>query len=443
MIKTVVWIVVGVFIVAGLGGLIFIKGRATKPPTANQANPSTAPNFEVLDTQPTTVVKTCSPPNTPTCDPNSHPVGSATDQTTKNQSTNNQETKKLPIETTSIKLSGAYPEGLDIDPKTGYVYIGNNSTVIAGCAGDVSQPGKDYRQETRETAQNERPGANTLSIVDPASGKEIANNPTETGAIWTQVDRARNVVYVAGSGSGKIAIHNLGSGKKVDTITVGGKPHAFGLNQADGILITSNTKDATQTYLSSIDVKTNKVLEAQKAPELPHGIALDPEKGVAYLVGVKDGTIAVIDMKTGKIMETFSPIKKKTDSPANASNMIAFSSKTRQIFISDAQPTSSITVINVDSRKVVGHIGFSQKSSPAWGMQVDDENGLLYAALPNANAVGIADIKTLKPLGLITVDDCPYAVRLDIVRNMAYATSQTKDVLSVIDLNKVKAALGK
>lgn len=426
-------VIVSIVVIGGGGGYAIY--RSLSEPTTNaslgtqkQANVGTgvtAPSNEGAET--------CSPPGTPTCDPSGHVVGasapSGANQAGLNQSTSSVKTIDGDIGLKKVSLSGTAPQGLDVDLKSGLVYIGNNGNIIAGCEGDVTKQGNMQAQA--------KPFTNTLSIVDPASGKEVASPETESGAIWTQVDNKNNVVYVAGSGNGKIGIHELATGKKKSAVTVGGKPHAFGYDPETNILITSNTNDTTQTYMSAINTLTSKLIAAHKAPELPHGISVDTAKGLAYMVGVKNGDIAVIDMKTGEVKETKSPLTGQ----GNGSNMMAFSAKSRLIFVSDTRPQSSVTVVNADTWKEVGKLSFSNTTLPVWGMQVDDATGLLYAAMPQANAVGVADIKTLKPLGLVPVDTCPYAVRLDFDRGLGFTTSMVNNTLSIFDLKKVRSLL--
>lgn len=381
---------------------------------AAQPQPAVSPNLSEK-------VAECSPRNTPTCGPDGKPIGNDTGATN--------EIKILSLAVSKVQLSGAGPQGLDIDPATGYAYIGNNGNIIAGCEGDTTKPGANGQPAPVKA------GAHTLSIIDPLSLKELKRVDTETAVIWTQVDSKRGVVYAAGSGNGKIGIHALGTGVKVGSISVGGKPHAFGLY--NDTLITSNTNDDTQTYFTSINAVTKQVIKAQKAPELPHGIAYDSSKNVFYMVGVKTGDVAVIDASTGEVKDTFAG----TGGSFGNSNMLAFSNKSRKLFISDTQQTSSVTAVNVDTRKIEGRIRFTQSSAPAWGMQVDDQNGLLYVALPNADAVGIAEVSSLKPVGIVKVDTCPYAVRLDTQRGLAVTANQVNATASVFKLSEVKSQL--
>jgi DNA-binding beta-propeller fold protein YncE len=369
--------------------------------------------------------ETCSPRGTATSDPSGKPLTGGTQSQQQNSQSNGESTINTKIlEDVGLKVittKGSGSEGLDIDPKTGLVYVAHNGNIISNCKGDTSG----------NMNSPARSGGSTMSIIDPVAAKEILNVATESSPIWPLIDNVRNVVYVSGSGSGKIALHALGSGVKTSTIEVKGKPHALGLDPNTGLMIVSNTYDMTQTYMSVVDVDTKKVIANHKVSDLPHGVAMDYVTHVAYMVSVKDGGVSKIDLKTGNILETFD------GADGSGSNLIALSTKTKKLFVVETQPTSVINVINTDTKQSIGKIRFADQGSPVWGMDIDEENGLLYAAIPNANAIGILDINTLKPLGLIKVDECPFAIKLDLTRGFGYSTGQVNGTLSMFDLRKV------
>ncbi|MBI2589556.1 hypothetical protein HYW32_00770 [Candidatus Berkelbacteria bacterium] len=322
------------------------------------------------------------------------------------------------VEIRTVALTGAYPAGLDLDSKTGYFYVSNHDTMLNGCEGDEARYGK-----------------NTLSIVDPVQGKEVANTKTEAGALGIQVDSGRDSVYVAGSRTGKIAFHALDTGEKSKTIPVGGQPFDLALNAEKGVLLISNTKDDHSKNMSVVDVNKKALFGTHETPDQPRGIALDPDRGVAYMVSAKDGTIAIVDTDTGNVSTSFRPLEIKDSSG------ITFSSKLRRIFVVDTQETSAITAIDANSESLAGKIRFTENAVPASGMQVDDEAGLLYATLPRSNAIGVAEAKTLKSLGIISVGKCPSAIKLDLERGLGVTANQGDDTVSVFDLGQVEIAL--
>ena len=91
-------------------------------------------------------------------------------------------------------------------------------------------------------------------------------------------------------------------------------------------------------------------------------------------------------------------------------------------------------------------IRFANSKIP-WGMWVDEANELLFAALPNANSVGVVDLKSLEHVLNIQVGECPYAVSLDIERKIGVSTNQGTPSINtsatVFDLCKVYEKLGR
>ena len=378
-----------------------------------------------------------------------------------------------------IKLTGIAPQGLAVDPKTGYVYTGNNGlTTAANCSGSGSttapspSPGNPPGGNNSSPPQNgsnppppssanagsarnspatsTSAGSNTMSIINPSIMKEIARVDTHITPIWPLVDDARGVVYVASSGAaagGYVDVFSLNTGQKVAAISVGGTAHDLGLDSSTGILIVSNTYDTSQTYYSVINVNTRTVIAHYQVPSEPHGIVVDAVNHVAYMATVGDGEIAVIDMKTGQLKTTFSTGSKIFRS----TNLITFSPKERKIFLVDSgvsqattgqpnQPTQppqpGIDVFSADNYQLLGKI--PMEAIP-WGITVDDSTHLIYAALPDDNAVGIANIDTLKTLGYFSTGSgtCPFAVRLDATRNLGFTSNTGNNTLGVFSVAQV------
>jgi len=104
--------------------------------------------------------------------------------------------------------------------------------------------------------------------------------------------------------------------------------------------------------------------------------------------------------------------------------VLARQSATRRLFQSNSQQgaTGAIVVDEV-SLKAEGLIRFGSPNYTLWGMWVDEPNRLLFAALPNANAIGVADLDTLAQVATIPVGDCPYAVTVDPVRRVGVSSN--------------------
>ena len=73
-------------------------------------------------------------------------------------------------------------------------------------------------------------------------------------------------------------------------------------------------------------------------------------------------------------------------------------------------------VIDENNLEAIEVIRFANNKIP-WGLWVDETNDLLFAALPNANAIGVVDLQSLTHVLNIQVGECPYAVSIDTKEN--------------------------
>lgn len=320
-------------------------------------------------------------------------------------------TSKLELE--QVKLTEKGQQGIAIDDQTGLVYVGTYSGINNKCLPGNLTGGKSY-----------------LSVIDPATAKETAAVVTDGAPIWPSVDSDRGEVYVAAS-SGTVAIHKTGSGEKLGSIAVGGLPHMPA--HLDNILVVSNTNDQSQTYYSAVNLDTKKIIGDYASPKFPHPIAIDTEAKLAYMMGVEAAEVVVIDMSTGKPGETF-----KLE---GGGGQMTLSKKLGKFITSSSKPGTSMAVFDFDSKKSVGTIGFEGVNAPGSGVAIDEQNGLAFVVISDQNAVGVASLETLKPLGFIKTGGCPYAVKIDANRGKGYVTNSGDGTLTIFDIKNLLEAL--
>ena len=319
----------------------------------------------------------------------------------------------------SILLTGAGTQGLAVDGETGLVYAGNTGNTISKCdPGDVQ----------------ERPGRNTMSVIDPAKGIELARVPTDDGPIWPIVDPNRDVVYMANSGGkGTISIHEKGTGIKLESIQLGGMPHAAGV--LDNILVVSNTNDKSQTYYAAINLETRKLIAHHPSPKFPHPVVVDAEEKLAYMMGVEAAEVVVIDMTTGQPKETFTL--------EGGAGQLLLSKKYGKILTDSSQPGTAVAIFDLKTKKQLSAFGFSSLNAPGTGLALDEDSGLAFVVVADKNAIGLFDIEAMQPVGYFTVGTCPYGIRLDPERGKGYVTNSGDNTLTVFAIKEVVAAISK
>lgn len=202
-----------------------------------------------------------------------------------------------------------------------------------------------------------------------------------------------------------MTIHDAATGAAAGTVEVGGMPHMGGLDYTTRLMVVGNTVSrgdsaATQNHASIVDTPTNRVTREFQSGPAPHGMAVDQERHLAHFTSVGDGSITVVNMTTGQ--DLFSGVPKSVYGTAQGNNnMLARQAATR----------------------------------------------LLFAALPNANAIGVADLDTLTHVATIPVGACPYSVAVDPDRRIGATSNQGSSTVgsssSIFDACVVYKAAGR
>jgi hypothetical protein len=386
---------------------------------------------------------TCSPPGTPTCDPNGVPVPGGGGGGGGGGTEGNTTVTVVDAVVSTVPLGGGRAvkgaEGIALDPSTGLVYIGLNGNIISGCPGDSSRGGEPLPMGA---------GTSQLSIVDPTAAREVAAVFTGQAPIWPTVDPNRRVVYMAGSGgAGTITVHDAADGRVLKTITVGGRPHMAGLDYSTGLMLVGNTVRASdvigeQNHATIIDTATDTIVRAFETSPAPHGVVVDQDRDLMYFSAVGDGAIVAVNAASGQVLFSGVPKSAYGDS-FGGNNMLARQAATRRLFQVNTQQGAT-GVIVVDEVTLAAERVIAFDNSIPWGLTVDEPNRLLFAALPNANAIAVVDLDTLTYVARVPVGACPYAVAVDPQRRIAVTTNQgtpTEDATaSILNLCPVYVA---
>jgi YVTN family beta-propeller protein len=311
-------------------------------------------------------------------------------------------------------------EGVALDPSTGLVYIGLNGTIISGCDGDPARGGPPVSMGA---------GATQMSIVNPASAREIAAVPTGQAPIWPTVDPVRRVVYMAGSGgAGTLTVHSLTDGSTIRTITLGGRPHMAGLDYTTGLMVVGNTvrsSDAIgeQNHASVVNSATGTIVREFETSPAPHGVVVDQERHIAYFTAVGDGAIVAVSTESGAVLASGVP-KSRYGDAFGGNNMLARQASTRRLLqVNTQQNARGVLVVDEVTLAAEAVVSLGVDATP-WGMAVDEPNRLLFAALPNSNSVAVVDLDTLTYVANIPVGSCPYAVAIDSDRRTGLSSNQ-------------------
>jgi YVTN family beta-propeller protein len=290
-------------------------------------------------------------------------------------------------------------------------------------------------------------------------------------------------VYLSGGDNGAVIIYDIEKHQRLDSISLNGKIDTTTYDDSftsDLLLNESNNEllvlDRGNFRLVRIDVNTKKITASIKTGRQPFGLAISPDKKIAFVanVGMYDYpllpdldekkpvndllpfhpypdnskesiegyeykgrkvpgvgsplapeamSVYTINLATNKVIDKFKPghqigqLVEDAEVVGGASpNSIAVGSK--YAYVSNAT-NDNISVIDYRSHKIIGHIPI--KVSPLidryrgllpFGICLSKDEKTLYAALLGFNAIAVIDVQTKLTKGLIPTGWGPARVQL-------------------------------
>lgn len=272
--------------------------------------------------------------------------------------------------------------------------------------------------------------ANTLGLVDPDAGKQIAT-VAESGITAHEVvaspDGKLAFVPIYGdSGVGRpgtdgsaIDVVDLETRRTIQTIKFdrGVRPHCAVIGPKDSMLyVTTELKQA----ITVIDPRTFKIVgEIPTGQPESHMLAISPDGTRGYTANVGPGTVSVLDIANRKTLNVI-PVTTHIQ-------RISVSADGKWVFTSDTEKPR-LAVISTATNKVDRWIDLP---SMGYGSAVTPNGAMLIIAIPAKNSVAVIDMKTMKVSKVLQVAANPQEVLIRPDGLVAY--------VSCIDTGQVAA----
>jgi DNA-binding beta-propeller fold protein YncE len=276
-------------------------------------------------------------------------------------------------------------------------------------------------------------GAQSLAIIDPATGKVVASVP-EGGITGHEVAASPDGklafvpiygdsgVGMPGSDGRNMVIIDVATHKVVGNVDFGHgvRPHLPVIGPTDGLVYVTTELDKSITI---VDPKTLKIVGTipTDQPE-SHMLALSHDGRRGYTANVGPGTVSVLDVQARKTISVI-PISKKTQ-------RISISPDDRMVFTAD-QMKPQLVVIDTAKNQVSQRVdlpGLGYGSAPT------SDGRWLLIALPAANKVAAVDLNTMKVEHTVDVPPLPQAVLVRPDGKVAYASCDKSNQVAEIDL---------
>jgi YVTN family beta-propeller protein len=276
-------------------------------------------------------------------------------------------------------------------------------------------------------------GARTLSIIDPALGRQIATVPEDaiTGhEVAASPDGRLAFVPIYGNsgvghpGTDGSLIRVIDLAKRAVTHTIdfgkGVRPHCAVINEKTGLLYVTTELENSVTV---IDPKTMKIVRSVPTGAAEsHMFALSRDGKRGYTANVGPGTVSVLDMDAGKTLAII-PVAKVTQ-------RISLSVDDRWAFTSD-QTKPQLAVIDTRTNAVTKWIPLP---GIGYGTAPTPDGRWLLAAILKTNQVAVIDLKNMEVARTLDVPRTPQEVLVRPDGLEAYVSCDSSRQVAVIDL---------
>jgi YVTN family beta-propeller protein len=236
---------------------------------------------------------------------------------------------------------------------------------------------------------------------------------TDNGMLW-MTDK--------GAGGNTISIVDVHSRRKAGVIDLGNsrRPHGIALLPQTGELVV--TIENPYGLLSINPVTRTVIRKYDSGGDSPHMVVLGPGGRTAWVSNSGSGTVAVIDLASGRI-EAVIPTGKNPQGGA-------LSADGKRVYITNME-SNSISMIDPETRRIEGEIRTG--TGPARVLLTPDGKTLVYN-LQTGQAMGFADVATRKEIAQIPLPGQPLSVSLSRDGKNAFLGIQDSDKVVIVSV---------
>ncbi len=146
----------------------------------------------------------------------------------------------------------------------------------------------------------------TVSVIDTASQKEVAQVPVGKGPAQTGFTPDGRLAFASLSGENAIAVIDPGTRKVIRKVAVGTVPIQLYATPDSRTLVVANqgTRKKPGSTVSLIDLERFKVVKTVVTGAGAHGVVVDREGRYAYVTNIYANSVSMLDVKDRRVTKT-------------------------------------------------------------------------------------------------------------------------------------------
>ncbi len=283
-----------------------------------------------------------------------------------------------------------------------------------------------------ETAYVSNEKDDTVSIIDLDTMKvtDTLNVGERPRGILFSKDYTK--LYICASDSDTVQVMDLKTKQIIKELPSGEDPEQFALHPNDRHLYISNEDDALVTI---VDTETSEVLAQIDVGVEPEGMAVSPDGKIAVNTSETTNMVHWIDTTTYQLIDNTLVDQRPRH--------VEFS-KDSKILWASSEIGGTVSVINVNDRKIFKKISFKikgvhpDKIQPV-GVKLSDDGRYAFVALGPSNHIAVVNANTYEVEDYILVGRRVWHMDFNEDQSLLLSTNGISGDVSVIDISKMKA----
>ena len=281
---------------------------------------------------------------------------------------------------------GKRPRGIRASPDATQLYIALSGSPI-------SPPGVD-----ESTLPPPDRAADGIGVLDTKALtlRTILRGPSDPEQ--TAVSRDGRLLYIANEDTGKATVLEIGSGRTIAELEVGGEPEGV-TTSTDGRFVYVTSEEEGQ--VSVIDTETNRLTKQFAVGARPRDSAFSPDGSRAYVTAENAGTVSVVDVSTHTVIATIR-LAGQNVRPMG----VVVSPDGERVYVTTGRG-GTVVAIDTKTNKPVGSVVVGTRP---WGLALSPDGTRLYTANGPSHDVSVVDTATLSVLTKVPVGRSPWGV---------------------------------
>jgi PQQ-dependent catabolism-associated beta-propeller protein len=281
---------------------------------------------------------------------------------------------------------GKRPRGIQLSPDGTQLFVALSGSPIMGPHADQSK---------RPPAD---PSADGIGVFDLKTQtlSRIIRGVSDPEQLVISRDGRR--LYIASEDTGTAVVVDVGSGKTLATLPVGGEPEGVGISP-DGRFVYMTSEEDHQ--VSVIDTTRNEVIKQFKVGARPRQAAFSPDGKRAYVTGETDGTVAVVDTSAHRVTHTIQ-LKGELVRPME----VDVSPDGRWAYVTTGRGRT-LVAIDTKTHQPVRTVTVGERPC---GLAISPDGKRLYTANGPSNDVSIVDAESFKVVATVPAGTRPWGV---------------------------------